>query len=174
MSLSLQFLDPMLTAPLQIQIHASAALTAIATGPVALFGRKRGQLHKAFGYVWMAAMLIVATTSFLIHSFAVIGPFSPLHGFALLTFWSLWTGLRHARAGRIRQHRATFRGLYWFGLLVAGLANFLPGRRINQLVFGGQDELGWIVVGLGGVALGALLARERLSSRATLPSHIAA
>jgi uncharacterized membrane protein len=124
-------------------------------------------LHKASGYVWVVAMLTMAITAFYIHSFAVIGPFSPLHGFALLTFWSLWRGVTFARQGNIERHRATFRSLYWFGLMIAGFANFLPDRRINQAVFGGQDQLGWIVIALGGAAL-AYVARSG-RARATTP-----
>ncbi|HYF41758.1 MAG TPA: DUF2306 domain-containing protein, partial [Ramlibacter sp.] len=44
-----------------IAIHLSAALGAIATGPVALWARKgrvqRPRLHRAFGYAWVTLML---------------------------------------------------------------------------------------------------------------------
>ncbi|MBU2993872.1 DUF2306 domain-containing protein [Octadecabacter sp. 1_MG-2023] len=146
-------LDPLLSAPLHIQIHAAAALIAVAVGPLPLYRKKRDRLHKITGYIWVAAMFTVAASAFFIHSFAVIGPFSPLHGFALLTFWSLFTGMRHIFAGRVRAHRATFRALYWFGLMGAGVANFLPDRLINEAVFGGSDNLGWIVIGLATVLL---------------------
>ena len=146
-------LDPFLNAPLSLQLHAGAAMLAIAIGPIPIYRRKRDIWHKTFGYVWVLAMAVVALSSFFIHSFAVIGPFSPLHGLAVLTMWSLWRGITAARAGRISVHRATFRGLYWYGLLIAGLANFLPDRRINQAVFGGQDQFGWFVIVAGAMAL---------------------
>lgn len=149
-------LDPFLSAPLEIQIHAAAATVAVALGPLPLYRKRRDALHKVTGYIWSVAMLTVAVTAFFIHSFAVIGPFSPLHGFALLTFWSLWAGINHARAGRIRAHEATFRSLYWFGLMIAGLANFLPDRTTNEAVFGGQDHLGWVVIVIGGAVLIAI------------------
>jgi len=154
-------LDPFLSAPLYIQFHAGAALLAIALGPVAIYRQRRDRIHKVVGYVWVTAMFTVAASAFFIHSFAVIGPFSPLHGLALLTLWSLYMGVTHARAGRIRAHKATFRSLYWYGLMIAGLANFLPDRRINQTVFGGNDGLGWIVIGLGAFALVWLALRGR-------------
>lgn len=149
-------LQPILDAPIQVQIHAGAALMALVLGPVALYRQRRDRTHKTVGYIWVIAMFTVALSAFFIHSFAVMGPFSPLHGFAILTFWSLWQGLYHARAGRIEAHQAALRGLYWYGLLIAGLANFLPDRRINQVVFGGNDDLGWIVIGLG---IGLIIAR---------------
>ena len=128
-------------------------MLAIVTGPIPMYRRERDIWHKTLGYIWVIAMVVVALSSFFIHSFAVIGPFSPLHVLAVFTLWSLWRGIASARAGRIAAHRATFRGLYWYGLLIAGLANFLPDRRINQVVFNGQDHLGWIVIGFGAVGL---------------------
>ncbi len=94
-----------------------------------------------------------------------LGPFSPLHGFALLTFWSLWQGIRQVRAGRIQAHKATMRGLYWFGLIIAGLANFLPDRRTNEVFFSGNDSLGWIVIGVGAVVLFGIARAGRSTAR---------
>jgi uncharacterized membrane protein len=159
--------DPFLNAPLQIQIHVAAAMISVCLGPFALYRQRRDLIHKTLGYIWVLAMLVVATTAFFIHSFAVLGPFSPLHGFALLTFWSLWQGIRHIRLGQIRAHRATMRGLYWFGLIIAGLANFMPDRRTNEAVFGGNDSLGWIVIGVGAVVLIAMAQNGRRSDRQT-------
>ena len=154
-------LAPFLDAPVQIQIHAACALTAVLIGPVALYRRRRDCIHKYVGYVWVVAMFTVAVSAFFIHSFAVIGPFSPLHGFALLTFWSLWSGMRHIFAGRIRAHEATFRSLYWFGLMLAGLANFLPDRLVNQALFGGADRFGWIAIAFGGAGIAFVAIRGR-------------
>ncbi len=146
-------LAPLIDAPVQIQIHVVAALLSIALGPFVLYRRRRDRTHKTLGYIWISAMLTVATTSWFISSFAVIGPFSPIHGFALLTHWSVYTGLRHVFAKRIAAHRAVLRSLYWNGLLIAGLANFLPGRAMNTVFFEGSGMLGWVVIAVGGVAL---------------------
>lgn len=154
-------LEPLLSAPLHIQIHAAAALTAVFLGPVPLYRKKRDRLHKVTGYVWVVAMFTTALSAFFIHSFAVIGPFSPLHGFALLTFWTLFEGMRHIFAGRIKEHRASFRSLYWYGLMIAGLANFMPDRRINEALFGGNDGVGWIAIAIGGTAIASVAIRQR-------------
>ncbi|SLN38873.1 DUF2306 domain-containing protein [Pseudooctadecabacter jejudonensis] len=142
-------LDPCLNAPVHIQIHAASALVALVLGPVALYGQRRAGLHKTVGYVWVLAMASVSLSAFFIHSFAVIGPFSPLHGFAVVTLVSLWLGIGHARRGDITAHRAVFGNLYRFGLVLAGLANFMPGRTSNQAAFDGADHLGWWVIGAG-------------------------
>jgi len=100
-------LEPFITAPIHIQLHAAAATLAVVIGP----------------------------------------------GFALLTFWSLWRAITSVKRGDIRTHELTLRSLYWFGLIAAGLANFLPDRRTNEAIFGGQDHLGFIVIGIGVAAI---------------------
>jgi len=164
-------LDPFLNAPATIQIHAAAAAIAVVLGPVPLYRKKRDMLHKVTGYIWVIAMLTVAGSAFFIHSFAVIGPFSPLHGFALLTFWSLWRAITTVRRGDILAHEITLRSLYWFGLWAAGLANFLPGRMSNEALFGGADHLGWIVIGLGGLVIVSRALLPRLNDRAARGSY---
>lgn len=141
--------EPYFDAPTHIQIHAAAATIALGIGPFALFSRRRGRVHKTLGYVWVVAMLIVATSAFFIHSFAVIGPFSPIHGFAILAYWSIWTAMRAIYQGRIEVHEQTMRGLYFNGLILAGLANFLPGRITNRTFFPQTPEYGYIVIAFG-------------------------
>lgn len=159
-------LSPFFAAAPEIQVHAIAACVALLSGPVAMFRRRRDALHKGAGYLWVLAMACVALSSFLIHGFAVIGPFSPLHGLALLTLWSLWVGVRHARQGRFNAHRAVFRNLYWFGLMVAGAVNFLPGRTVNRMVFGSAEDLGWGVIAFAAMAGVYLLARRWIKAGA--------
>jgi len=146
-------LQPFLDAPAHIQVHAAAATLAAILGPIPLYRKRRDGLHKTLGYVWVLAMATVAISAFFIHSFAVIGPFSPLHLFAILTLGSLWFGIKFARQGDIRRHQVVFRNLYWFGLWIAGLANFLPGRTSNEAAFGGADHLGWVMIALGGAVI---------------------
>ncbi|MDG1802446.1 MAG: hypothetical protein P8J02_11425 [Yoonia sp.] len=92
-------------------------------------------------------------SSFTTPSFAMIGPFSPIHGLAIVTLWSLYAALRHVIAGRIALHRMVMRNLYWHGLIIAGLFNFLPGRASNHAFFPENPQLGFVVIGLGVTAL---------------------
>ncbi|UWQ16461.1 DUF2306 domain-containing protein [Jannaschia sp. M317] len=156
-------LDPFLTAPVHIQIHAGAALLALVLGPVALFSRRRGAMHRGAGWVWVLAMVVTALSSFLIHGFGVIGPLSPIHILALFALWSVWRAMRQVMAGRIRDHALTMRGLYWRGLCLAGLFNFLPGRATNRALLPDDPQVGWIVilVGCAAIAGHALLTARR-------------
>jgi uncharacterized membrane protein len=143
-------LMPLIDAPTYIQIHVFAASLSVVLGPFVLLRDRRDRLHKIGGYVWCVAMFTVAVSSFWIREYALIGPLSPIHLLSLLTLWTLWIGIRHAIAGRIRDHRIAFRNLYWYGLLVAGTFNFLPGRRMNEVVFGQSEQLGlWLMAAVG-------------------------
>lgn len=147
-------LTPFLTAAPHIQLHATAAMLALVLGPLALYRTRRDLLHKVTGYVWMSAILVTALSSFAITSFGIIGPISPIHLLSVLALWSLWRGVTTIRAGNVAVHRATLRNLYWRGLMIAGLFNFLPtGRMVNQAVFPTAPQLGWVVIGLGLAAL---------------------
>ncbi|MFZ7089500.1 DUF2306 domain-containing protein [Primorskyibacter sp. 2E233] len=158
-------LAPLLSAPVHIQIHAFAAMIALGLGPAVIYRRRRDTLHKVAGYIWVGAMVLTALSSFSIRSFALVGPFSPIHLLALLTLWSTWLGMRHAVAGRIRAHEQVMQGLYWRGLCVAALFNFLPGRVVNRIFFAQAAELGYVVIALGGIALVAQYWRGRRLSR---------
>lgn len=154
-------LTPLLHLPPYLQIHIIGALISIFLGAFVVLRQRRDRIHKISGYIWTVAMAAVALSSFWIHEVRMIGPFSPLHLLAILTLWSLWAGIRHAIAGRIGAHRAVFRNLYWYGLLVAGTVNFLPGRRMNQAVFGGHPEAGyWLIGGVAALAIGINLYRR--------------
>lgn len=147
-------LTPLLSAAPHIQIHALAAMIALVLGPFALYSRRRDLWHKVIGRVWMGAMLVAVLSSFLILDMGLIGPFSPIHLLSVLALWAMWSALRAIRAGQVARHRATLQGLYWRGVVVAGLFNFLPtGRVVNRMVFPDKPELGYWVIGLGLAAL---------------------
>ena len=159
-------LVPLYTADPIVQFHVVCALFALVLGPVALYRRRRDRVHKLLGYSWVCAIAGVALSSFGIHSFAVIGPFSPIHALSLFTLWSLYEGLRLIRSGRVIGHRIVMRNLYWYGLCVAGLFNFLPGRTMNKVLLGGQDGLGYVVTGIGLVLILLAVLRGRRAALA--------
>jgi len=164
-------LDPYLSIAPNIQFHIACALLALMLGPVALYQRTRDRRHKVVGYTWVVLMGSVALSSFTITSFGVIGPFSAIHLLAVWTLWSLFLAIRHAAAGRIALHRSVMRNLYWYGLIIAGLFNFLPGRATNALFFQGQEHNGYYVLGAGIAVLVAnsLRQKRKLSSNDIFP-----
>ena len=155
-------LAPFLDAPVYIQLHASTAALAVVLGPFVILRNRRDRLHKTGGYIWVLAMFVVAVSSFWIKEFGLIGPLSPIHLLSVLTLWSLWAGLRHAFAGRIDLHRRVFQNLYWRGLLIARLFNFMPGRATNRSVFPETPDAGWVVIALGLTLILGDVARRRI------------
>ena len=134
-------LQPLLSAPIAIQIHASAAILALALGAVILFRPKGTPLHKVLGRVWAVLMLIVATSAIFINEIQLVGPFSPIHLFVLLTYAGIGFGIWEIRHGRVQSHRATMQSTYLGALLLTGAFTLLPGRRMHDVLFG--TESGW-------------------------------
>lgn len=159
-------LDPLLSAPLAIQVHAVAALGALGLGAVVLFRSKGTPAHRLMGRVWVGLMLVVATSAWFINEMRIVGPFGPIHLFALFTYVGVTRGILLIRRGDIAGHRAEMQGLYFFSLILAGCFTLLPGRRMAQVLFG--PDAGWppslVAIGLG-LGLSAYIYR-RLRARA--------
>lgn len=135
-------LEPLLTAPPAVTIHAFAAIAAVLLGALVLFRRKGTPLHKAMGRTWVGLMLIVATSAIFINEIRLIGPFSPIHIFVVFTYVGVVQGIRYIRAGNVLAHRATMQSLYFGALGLAGAFTLLPGRRMHDVLFGAAS--GWI------------------------------
>lgn len=122
---------------LALSIHLLAALVAIAIGAAQLAGRKGTRQHKFIGWTWMAAMVVVAVSSFWLQGFMdLIWGLGPIH---LLSLWILvcvTAAVYSARVGKIRTHKNFTVGAYC-GVVGAGLGALAPGRMLNQALFGG-------------------------------------
>ena len=135
-------LTPLLEAPFATQLHAFSAILATVIGAFVLWRRKGTTLHRMLGRVWVALMLVTATSALFIHDIRLIGPFSPIHLFSLFTYLSLFQGLKAILVHRdIHRHRAEMQGLYAGALMLAGAFTLLPGRRMLQVLFG--PDAGW-------------------------------
>lgn len=130
-------LAPLINAPLAIQLHAYAALAAFVLGIVQLVRVKGTTTHRAFGYTWVALMLIVAISSFWVHELRLWGPWSPIHLLSIFTLTMLPLGVMYARRHNVSGHKGTMLGLFAGALVVAGIFTFAPGRIMHQVLFGG-------------------------------------
>lgn len=130
-------LDPLLNAPLVVQIHALLAIGAVAL-TVALFSLKKGsRYHRVMGWTWVILMAVVALSSFWINDIRWLGPFGPIHILSVITLFNLITGVRAARSHDVMTHKRTMQTLTFLALGVAGAFTFLPGRIMFQVVSGG-------------------------------------
>ena len=124
-----------------IAVHMTAALGAVATGPVALWARRaRAQhprLHRAFGYAWVTLMLITAVSAMFIRDFSLpnIAGYTPIHLLVPVTFVSLFGAFYKLAKGNIAGHRSVMRNLYFAACIVAGGLSLLPQRYLGQLVW---------------------------------------
>ncbi len=129
-------LDPLLTVPVAIQIHALAAFGAFILGLVQFAGIKGTTIHRLMGWLWVGLMTIVAATSFWIRELHLWGEWSPIHLLSIFTLACLPWLVVAARAHRVDTHRWVAVSLFGGALVVAGAFTFVPGRIMFEVVFG--------------------------------------
>jgi uncharacterized membrane protein len=130
-------LDPLLAAPLVVQVHAVAAMAAFALGIVQLAGPKGTLPHRTMGYAWVALMLVVATGSFAIHGMKQWGAFSAIHLLSIVVLALVPLAVLAARRHHVGAHRRAMISLFAGALIIAGAFTFLPGRIMHRIFFGG-------------------------------------
>ena len=119
-----------------IPLHAIMAMIAIILGGIQLSMKKGGAIHKLLGRIWVALMLIVATTSFFIHEIKLWGAYSPIHLLSLWTIFILGVGVYYARVGNIKRHKQVMIATYFFALILTGFFTLMPGRVMHQILIG--------------------------------------
>ncbi len=124
-----------LEAPAIIQLHASAALLALALGTVQMAAPKGTIPHRTFGIVFLAAMIVAALTAIFISEINP-GGFSPIHIFVPTTLIAVVIGYRAARRRDSLNHKRHMIGLFFGALIIPGLFSFLPGRLMYEVAFG--------------------------------------
>jgi len=129
-------LDPLLAAPLVIQLHAFAAMAAFVLGVIQLAGPKGTLPHRTMGYTWVGLMLVVAASSFSIHGMRQWGNFSAIHLLSVSVLVLLPLAVLAARRHHVGTHGWAMVALFAGALVIAGAFTFLPGRIMHRVVFG--------------------------------------
>src|SRR5262245_53665102 len=129
-------LAPLLNAPLAIQLHAFAAMSAFALGLVQFSAPKGTLRHRTVGFIWLARMLTVAISSFWIHEIRLMGPWSPIHLISIYVLIMIPVAIYYARNHNVRGHSRTVIGMFLGGLVIAGLFTLVPGRIMHAVAFG--------------------------------------
>ena len=123
-----------------IAVHATAAILAIVTGPVALWARhgraKYPRLHRAFGYAWVTLMLITALSAIFIRDRTLpnIAGFTPIHILVPVVLAGLFGAFWFLAHGNVNGHRKVMQNLYFGACIVAGSFTLLPNRYFGQLI----------------------------------------
>jgi uncharacterized membrane protein len=129
-------LTPLLNAAPVVQIHAFVAIAAFVLGVVQLAAPKGTIPHRTVGWTWVGLMVLIAVSSFWIHGFRIIGPFSPIHLLSIFTLAMLPLAVWHARRHRVERHRKAMTSIFVGAMVIAGLFTLLPGRIMHDVVFG--------------------------------------
>lgn len=125
-----------------VAIHMSAALAAVALGPVALWARRganpRPRLHRAFGCARVTLMLVTALSAVFLRDFRLpnIAGYAPIHLLVPWTLVSLVVAFTKLSRRDIGGHRRWMQALYITACVVAGAFALLPGRFLGDLVLG--------------------------------------
>jgi uncharacterized membrane protein len=128
-------LAPLLNAAPEIQVHAFAAMSAFALG-IVQFAAPKGTLpHRTLGWIWVALMLVISASSFLIHGIRMWGPWSPIHILSVFTPIMLAVAVVAARRHRVRTHQITMMSVFAGALVLAGLFTLVPGRIMHTVLF---------------------------------------
>ena len=120
-------------------LHLATVAPAGALGTYLMFWAKGTRLHRMLGKIYMVLMLITALSSLFIP--AAVGPqflnhFGAIHLLSLVVLISVPRAYFAAINHNVISHKFAMAGVYFGGILVAGLLTLAPGRYINQLIFG--------------------------------------
>src|SRR5215475_9592966 len=129
-------LAPLLEAAPAIPVHAFAAMAAFAIGLIQFAAPKGTLPHRTLGWIWVALMVLVALSSFWIHTIRLVGPWSPIHLLSIFTLVMLPLAVWKAHTHQVGAHRLAMISLFLGALVIAGAFTLVPGRIMHRVVFG--------------------------------------
>ena len=115
-------------------IHLAAVVPAVAIGIAQMVMTKGTRVHRWMGWTWVLAMVVVATSSFLILELRKGAGWSVIHLLSVWTLTSLACAIWFIRRGNVRAHKGFMVGTL-LGLAGAGLGALAPGRFLSVLLF---------------------------------------
>jgi len=138
--------EPLFNAPFAIQIHVLAVTPAALLGAYILVRQKGTKWHRMLGKIWLGLMSLAALSSFFIHQIDMFHGFSPIHLLSVSVLVGSWRAIAAARRHDIRTHKRIVTGLYFGGIIGAGLFTLVPGRIMNAVAFSGDAVVPLVMV----------------------------
>ncbi|MDZ7926803.1 MAG: DUF2306 domain-containing protein [Agrobacterium sp.] len=129
-------LQPLLDAPLAVQVHVATVVPAAVLGAVIFLRPKGTAIHRLLGKIWVALMVVTSLSTFFIHAIKMFYGFSPIHLLSILTIYGCLQSIHFARRGDIRRHMRIMQSVYLGGIVIAGGFTFVPGRIMHEVAFG--------------------------------------
>jgi len=117
-----------------VLFHVTTVIPCVPLGLYLLIAAKRTSMHRALGKLWVALMVVTATSTLFIHEGMAL---SWIHIFVPLTYRASWLIVSKARKGDITGHKTEIVSLFLGALMIPGIfAIILPGRLMNVMLFG--------------------------------------
>lgn len=120
-------------------IHLFTVLPCVVIGTVLLLIKKGTRLHIVAGRVYMILMMFTAIVTLFMPAFVgptVFNHFGYIHTFSFLTIYTVPTAYLAVKKGDIKSHKRKMVLLYFGALIIAGGFTLMPGRYLNDLLFG--------------------------------------
>lgn len=117
-----------------VMFHVATVIPCVPLGLYLLIARKGTAMHNALGKLWIALMVVTATSTLFIHQGMAL---SWIHIFVPITYRAAWIIVSSARKGDIKKHKSEIVSLFLGALMIPGVAAIaLPGRLMNVMLFG--------------------------------------
>ncbi|WP_338241475.1 DUF2306 domain-containing protein [Aurantiacibacter hainanensis] len=119
---------------LAIAFHVTTVVPCVPLGLYLLLAPKGTAMHKQLGKLWVALMVITATSTLFIHG---LGTFSWIHIFVPITYRAAWMTVAKARRGDIKGHRNEIVTLFLGALMIPAVWAFaIEGRLMHDMLLG--------------------------------------
>ena len=117
-----------------VAVHVATVVPCVPLGLYLLLAPKGTPMHKQLGKLWVALMVVTATSTLWIHG---LGNFTWIHIFVPMTYRAAWMIVTSARARDFKKHRNEIIGLFLGALMIPGIFSFvIDGRLMNVLLLG--------------------------------------
>ena len=132
-------LEPLLHAPLMVQLHvATLALAFLAGAWLLVFSRKGSRLHRIAGVGFIALMVLTALITLFIHRQMPHSPvfgLSPTHLTVVVVLVLCWLAVTAVLRGNFLLHRLAVFGLFFGALVINGAVQIFLVPGIAHDVF---------------------------------------
>jgi len=125
-----------------LSLHALPGLLALILGSIVLLSKKGTKTHKRRGYIWLGLMLLLSLTAVFIQEINP-GSYSLIHLLIPWTIFSIIFGIYAIKKFNVTKnkvwrnlHQWTMIGLFFGALVIAGAFTLMPGRMLNEIMFG--------------------------------------
>jgi|TARA_B110000503_G_C6748868_1_gene250750 uncharacterized membrane protein len=125
-----------------LSLHAFPGLLALILGSIVLLSKKGTKTHKRRGYIWLGLMLLISLTAIFIQEINP-GSYSLIHLLIPWTIFSIIFGIYAIKKFKVTKnkvwrnlHQWTMIGLFFGALVIAGAFTLMPGRMLNEIIFG--------------------------------------